>query len=452
MEDYKIYPKQFQFEKILIEKNKCFMIMPFDDEFNSIYGTIKETVEKQEVVCKRADEINGSQPILNKIIKGILESQYIIVDITNARPNVFYELGIAHSFRDARNILILKQKNTNYPFDISHLPYQEYESGNEYKLRAIVSTFIKESRYITDFRDSLAINDIYDYTVNGTSNYIDYVENCFKGDVAVYSHILNKTASAYDETEVESAFIKFEKFITDTLCKKNTEVIDGVIRIYIKLIERCENIELSRKFANRFMNSLLIRGMDDDAARIAKETDLMLSLAGSNKLLDLCIPWIIEYFSKSKASSIDLNRYKLENFLMSTPNECIDDAIVESIFNEDCHVREHMADIIGAKRITKGFQALKKQLIVEENWFTIGSIVVAIGRVASRINSQEGIQAIEEWIDENGNRLIAEKKFFLLKHLQHGISLLDTDDNEHIQKFHIRFKKYMDDNKISAID
>lgn len=40
--------------------------------------------------------MNGSQPVVNKIITGILESQYIIVDITHAKPNVFmnWELRI----------------------------------------------------------------------------------------------------------------------------------------------------------------------------------------------------------------------------------------------------------------------------------------------------------------------------------------------------------------------
>lgn len=46
MNDYFIYPKQFQYEKILPKKNTCFMIMPFAQSFNEIYGTIKEETEK----------------------------------------------------------------------------------------------------------------------------------------------------------------------------------------------------------------------------------------------------------------------------------------------------------------------------------------------------------------------------------------------------------------------
>lgn len=449
MEDYKIYPKQFQYEKIIIERNKCFMIVPFDDNFNRIYGIIKDEASKQEVLCICADEMNGSQPIVNKIIKGILESQYIIVDLTNARPNVLYELGIAHSFRDARNILLLKQKNTDYPFDISHLPYHEYDPNNIFQLRTIISDFIKDSHSITDFRDALAANDIYDYSINDSSNFIEYIENYFKENIVIYSHILNQNILNYDNEVIEDAFVKFQSLIADTLSKRYTAIFDGIIRIYIKLIERCNIEEISLKFAARFSDNLLIYGLEDDTIRITKETDLMLSLANANKLMDFCLPWIIGYFSKSKSSSIDLNRYKLENFLMNTQNETINATIVNSIFNNDCHIREHMADIIGAKRINNSFETLKKQLVLEENWFTIGSLVEAIGRVAP---SEEGLFAIESWINENGKKLIEEKQFFLLKHLQHGIVLLEKNGSTHLNNFRIKFEKYMHENQVGPID
>ena len=418
MQEYKIYPKQFQFDKVMVQKNKCFMIMPFDEKFNCVYATIKETAEKNQVICIRADEMNGSQPIVNKIIKGILESQYIIVDITDAKPNVFYELGIAHSFRDARNILIIKQRDTQYPFDISHLPYQEYDPNNIFRLKTIISTFIKESRYITDFRDALALNDIYDYTINGDNNYIEYIENYFAEKLSIYSDILNQNTASYEEAEIEKAFVNYENLVGEIISTRKEKIIDGIIQIYIKLITRCE-------------------------------IDLMLALANDNKLLDLCLPWIIGYFSKSKSSSIDLNRYKLEHFLMNSDNENVNEAIINSIYNEDCHIREHMADIIGAKVIQQGFYALKTQLMVEENWFTIGSIVEAIGRVAT---SEDGLPVIEKWIAMNGQRMIEEKQFFLLKHLFHALLLLDSNNGNHADEFLKKYKKYMHENQVGAIN
>lgn len=90
MKDYKIYPKQFINDKIPIEKNRCFMLMPFSPEFDYIYGTIKKDLNENGLICNRADEIAGSKPILNKILTEILKSRYIIADLTDYNPNVFY--------------------------------------------------------------------------------------------------------------------------------------------------------------------------------------------------------------------------------------------------------------------------------------------------------------------------------------------------------------------------
>ena len=110
MSDYIIYPKQFRFAKIHIEKNRCFILMPFKKEFDYVYGVIKKELNDNGFICNRADEISGSKPILNKILTEILRSQYIIADLSGYNPNVFYELGVAHVFKDANNILIIKQK------------------------------------------------------------------------------------------------------------------------------------------------------------------------------------------------------------------------------------------------------------------------------------------------------------------------------------------------------
>lgn len=45
---------------------------------------------------------------------------------------------------------------------------------------------------------------------------------------------------------------------------------------------------------------------------------------------------------------------------MQTNNTFINNAIVDSVFNEDCHVREHMADIIGAKHIKEAFSCIEE--------------------------------------------------------------------------------------------
>lgn len=37
MNEYKIYPKQFLSVNMMVDRNRCFVIMPFDEKLNYIY-------------------------------------------------------------------------------------------------------------------------------------------------------------------------------------------------------------------------------------------------------------------------------------------------------------------------------------------------------------------------------------------------------------------------------
>ena len=78
-----VYPKEFRKKIIPVEKNSCFVLMPFKEELDYVYGNLKDLLDKLEIKCSRADEDNiGSIPIINRIITKIISSQYLIVDIT----------------------------------------------------------------------------------------------------------------------------------------------------------------------------------------------------------------------------------------------------------------------------------------------------------------------------------------------------------------------------------
>lgn len=64
--------------------------MPFSDSYNNVYDTISLYFEKEGYSCIRVDKNHSaSVPIINLILNGIAESQYIIVDISETNANVF---------------------------------------------------------------------------------------------------------------------------------------------------------------------------------------------------------------------------------------------------------------------------------------------------------------------------------------------------------------------------
>ncbi len=106
----------------------CFVIMPFDEDLDPIYHQIvKPAIEEQGMVSRRADEIHGHQAIMHDVWKSICESRIVIADLTLPNPNVFYELGIAHTV--GKPTILLSQKGrSEFPFDVAHLRGIIYEN------------------------------------------------------------------------------------------------------------------------------------------------------------------------------------------------------------------------------------------------------------------------------------------------------------------------------------
>jgi hypothetical protein len=58
---------------------------------------------------------------MEDIMIGIAGADFIVADVTEKNPNVFYELGIAHSCKDANSVVIITQTLEDVPFDLRHM-------------------------------------------------------------------------------------------------------------------------------------------------------------------------------------------------------------------------------------------------------------------------------------------------------------------------------------------
>ena len=105
----------------------AFVIMPFDEEFNDVYGSfIKPVLESAGFKVDRADDIESQQNIIKDILQGINNSDLIIADLTGGNPNVFYELGLAHAFR--KPVILATQSIEDVPFDLRSYRLLEYST------------------------------------------------------------------------------------------------------------------------------------------------------------------------------------------------------------------------------------------------------------------------------------------------------------------------------------
>lgn len=104
---------------ILPPKRQIFVIMKFDDEYlDSAYkGVIRPLGEEFGYRVLRIDDIEDSGMITAQIIESIAESEIVLADLSSARPNCYYETGVAYA--TGRQLILTIKGKEKVHFDLS---------------------------------------------------------------------------------------------------------------------------------------------------------------------------------------------------------------------------------------------------------------------------------------------------------------------------------------------
>src|ERR1700737_1759443 len=91
--------------------NLVFVGMGFGPEMMDIFETIREECKKLGLDAKRVDESAGSGFVHIEIKDAIESAEFCIFDLSNDRPNVYYELGYAHGVgNESHDILLIAKQ------------------------------------------------------------------------------------------------------------------------------------------------------------------------------------------------------------------------------------------------------------------------------------------------------------------------------------------------------
>ena len=137
-----ISPKLFKGDDYTINERLCVVIMPFRCDWSSeIYDTFKEAATGFSVW--RSDEEYRDDVIIQTVWDQINRARFIIADCTGKNPNVFYELGIAHTL--GKPVFMCAQDEKDFPFDINHIRRFKcgLRPGDIRTLKNQISQFIK---------------------------------------------------------------------------------------------------------------------------------------------------------------------------------------------------------------------------------------------------------------------------------------------------------------------
>lgn len=110
-------------------KKLIFVLMPFSENLKDLYlYGIRGAAEKNGYVCRRADEIQHNSDVLKEILFYIEKADFLIAEVTEDNPNVYYELGIAHGKN--KDVILLTKEGSEIPFDLKGKNHIIYSSIN----------------------------------------------------------------------------------------------------------------------------------------------------------------------------------------------------------------------------------------------------------------------------------------------------------------------------------
>ena len=108
-----------------------FVIMSFKREFRDVFASCKEVCREFKFEADRTDESTSLERIVPRIEAGIRRSAFVIADVTELSPNVFYEVGYAKGL--GKEVILTARKGTQLPFDVDDIPTIFWEIQEDLK-------------------------------------------------------------------------------------------------------------------------------------------------------------------------------------------------------------------------------------------------------------------------------------------------------------------------------
>jgi len=121
-----------------------FVAMPFSHRVvpEDVYcSAIRKAIETNNLIAIRADYAKLTGVVMNQIFNDIRHATLVVADITGKSPNVFYEIGLAHSL--GKPVIQLQGDRKQIPFDIAHIRTIQYRFDNLPELQEMLTDAIK---------------------------------------------------------------------------------------------------------------------------------------------------------------------------------------------------------------------------------------------------------------------------------------------------------------------
>ncbi len=159
-------------------KPTIFVAMSFADRYKARFEEVIEPainsieVSGKALKAERVDISKSGDSILTDIMEGIAHSQMVLADVSSIgkdsvtgepfrNGNVMYEVGLALACRHSSEVLLIRDDNDKFLFDVSTIPHKKIDFTNKKiaiaELHSELLARLKERNHINDARVQLAI-------------------------------------------------------------------------------------------------------------------------------------------------------------------------------------------------------------------------------------------------------------------------------------------------------
>ena len=138
--------KEQRTESPEVTPNYAFIAMAMDPknpDLDDVLDALKEGASRCKIKAERVDEVQSNERITDRTLASIKEAEFVLVDLTYDRPNVYYEAGYAQGL--GKTPVYVAQEGTKIHFDVKDYPVIKYPNKRtlkdslEQRLRAIKS-------------------------------------------------------------------------------------------------------------------------------------------------------------------------------------------------------------------------------------------------------------------------------------------------------------------------
>ena len=121
-----------------------FPIMSFKAKYKPVFEIWSQVCRDHGYECNRTDLTPTTERITPRILKGIQRAPFVLADISESSPNVFFEIGYAQAL--GHSVVLTGQADTEPPFDVKDLPVIFWREKKMDKFRKRLHVVIEQLR------------------------------------------------------------------------------------------------------------------------------------------------------------------------------------------------------------------------------------------------------------------------------------------------------------------